>query len=397
MFDRHIFELIREYWIADQNHPRRGRAQRPVPAVDDFIALIETCFVASISREEENITKVAVVLQEDGVAVNSLGINQEIIRLENKLPFNQESLVKLSASCDPKISAVIVSRTAYSGSYEICGLMFFGRPDDRFSEIPVGHFFSTGRPDLLIVTVVSPGSMIVYRGGGEIGRFVLGDFIPARPTPFVERAMGDFMISSIRDCSSFQRYENYYWHWYRDALLHLLLESSVRGHGGTIIMIPDKKISECRSGFSSKYFLTGGLRMNELFEQCLSESRDIIVSAAYRRAVEDRLNYLAQLTCVDGALMLSTEFVPITFGATLIAPPWNGKVVVGPDGFGNSGAEFNLERLGTRHNSAASFIGAFPYCYGFVVSQDGPIRGFIKKDEKTIYCWPDCSVSMSVQ
>lgn len=174
MFDWHIFEVIREHWIRDQDHPYRGRSKRPIPEIADFVAVIETCFVASIKREEENITKFAVIWQQrEDVDSNQSYLSQEILPFERKLPFNPESLAKLSASCDPNIGAIKVTRSMEPGSYEIWGLMFFGRTDTRFSKIPVGHPFSTGRPDLLTVTAVAPGSLIIYRGAARLGGLFL--------------------------------------------------------------------------------------------------------------------------------------------------------------------------------------------------------------------------------
>ena len=403
MFEARVFEQIREYWIADQNYPQRGPRQGSIPALRDFVVLVETAFVASLKREEERFPKFSVVLlsqKNKDKEQGSSGFKQEILVLNRRLPFNPESLAKLSPACDPQTGALIVSPPEDdSENYEIWGLMFFGPMTNRFNEIPVGDDFTTFRPDLLTVTAVSPGSLIVSRGNSQIGRFVLGSFSPATPMPFVSRAMGEFMISSIMNSQGYQRYENLYWHIYRDALQYLLLEAGARGHGGTIIVIPENKVAECRMSFQARYSLQGALRIEKLIEQILSlpKSYEMSIYLSYNRAIVNRLNFLAQLACVDGALLLSGRLELIAFGTTLTAKKWPGNVVVGPDGFGTGGQGFDLSRLGTRHNSAANFIGEFPYCYGFVLSQDGPIRGFIRKDENTLYCWPDCTVSMFVQ
>ena len=100
------------------------------------------------------------------------------------------------------------------------------------------------------------GSLIVSRGDSQLGRFVLGNFYPSTPTPFVSRAMGDFVISSIRNSQSYQEHGSSYWHIYRDALEYILLEAGVRGHGGTIIVVPENKIAECTAGFDPRYKFT---------------------------------------------------------------------------------------------------------------------------------------------
>ena len=404
MFEARVFEQIRGYWIADQNHPQRGTQRRPIPALRDLVMLIETAFVASLKREEERFPKFSVVLlaeKEKDREQESSGLKQEIVVLDRRLPFSPESLAKLSPACDPQTGAWIVSPPEDdSKNYEIWGLMFFGPTTNGFTQVSVGHEFTTFRPDVLTVTAVSPGSLVVSRRDRQIGRFVLGNFSPATPMPFVSRAMGEFMISSIKDSQGYQKYGNLYWHIYRDALEYLLLEAGARGHGGTIIVIPENKVAECRTAFQAKYPLQGALRIEKLIEQILSLPKSYEMATtclSYNRAIANRLNFLAQLACVDGALLLSDHLEPLGFGATIAAQEWTGNIVVGPDSFGGGGQEFDLSRLGTRHNSAANFIGAFPYCYGFVLSQDGPIRGFIRKDENTLYCWPDCTVSMFVQ
>ena len=403
MFEARIFEQIRGYWTADQNHPQRGTRQRPIPALRDFVVLVETAFVASLKQEEERFRKFSVVLlaeKDKDKEQESSRFKQEILVLNRRLPFSPESLAKLSPACDPQTGALLVSPPEDdSENYEIWGLMFFGPMTNRFNKIPVMDEFTTLRPDMFTVTAVSPGSLAVSRGDSQIGRFVLGSFSPATPMPFVSRAMGEFMLSSIMNSQGYQRYGNLYWHIYRDALEYLLLEAGARGHGGTIIVIPENKVAECRSGFAARYHLQSTLRIEKSIEQILSlpKSHEMSIYLSYNRAVMTRLNFLAQLACVDGALLLSDHLEPIAFGTTLLAQEWRGNIVVGPDSFGGGGQEFDLSRLGTRHNSAANFIGAFPYCYGFVLSQDGPIRAFIRKDENTLYCWRDCTVSMFVQ
>lgn len=404
MFEASVFEQIRRCWITDQNHPHRGVRKGPIPNLQDFAALIETMFVASLKREEERFPKFSVVLlAEKDKEQEESGRKQEILVLDRKLPFSPESLAKLSPACDPRTGALIVSPPEDdSENYQIWGLMFFSPRTNRFNGIPVGIGFPTFRPDVLTVTAVSPGSLIVSRGDSQLGRFVLGNFYPSTPTPFVSRAMGDFVISSIRNSQSYQEHGSSYWHIYRDALEYILLEAGVRGHGGTIIVVPENKIAECTAGFDPRYNLRGALRTDKLIDDLLSLPEyealtKILSSLAHNREIVNRLNFLAQLVCVDGALLLSDHLKPIAFGATLTAREWQGNIITGADGFGGGGQEFDLSRLGTRHNSAANFIGAFPYCYGFVLSQDGPIRGFIRKDENTLYCWPDCTVSMFVE
>lgn len=120
------------------------------------------------------------------------------------------------------------------------------------------------------------------------------------------------------------------------------------------------------------------------------------LSPMYKRVCREKLDVLAQLSCVDGALVLSGSLEVVSFGATLKSPKWEGDVLVGPDGFGGGGRPFDASKLGTRHNSAINSVGASPGAICFVLSQGGPIRGLAKRDAGTVLCWPDCSTSMFV-
>lgn len=405
MFDPIVFEQVRRYWIADQEHPHRGRSQNPIPELGDFAALIETSFVASIQREEGRFANFALTLlfvDATGREQARSGSTQELIKFATALPLIPDAVTKLSPACDHRIGALAVSRLPQiSGGYGIWGLLFFGRTTTRFDEVPVSlQGFTMSRPDLLTVTAVSPGSLLVSRGIALIGRFILGKFTPARPTPFVSGAMGAVIIDSIRDSVGYQKYGNHYWHVYRDALEYLLSAAAARGHGGTIIVVPRNMVGKCEAGFQPRYGPAGRLRTTTLIEHSLGlmKGSDICITSgiAYNGEIATRLDFLAQLSCIDGALLISEDLEVIDFGTTLRGEKWQGKVVIGPDGLGGGGEEFDLSRLGTRHNAAANFVGRFPHCYGFVVSQDGPIRGFVRKDESTLYCWPDCMASMFV-
>jgi hypothetical protein len=49
-----------------------------------------------------------------------------------------------------------------------------------------------------------------------------------------------------------------------------------------------------------------------------------------------------------------------------------------------------------RHNSAINFAAQCDGSTAFVISQDGPIRAFIRLNDETVLYWPDCTVSMFV-
>jgi len=170
MFETRIFYKIRRCWIEDQNRIDHSGHETPVPELRDFIALIETAFVASLKREEEQRTRVSIILLSEKDKEHELSnSNQSILVFDRRYLFSPESVAKLSPACDPRIGALVVSPGRESAeTYEIWGLMYFDPTTNRFNEIPVHHEVSTSRPDPLMVTVDSPGSLMISIGNYQI-------------------------------------------------------------------------------------------------------------------------------------------------------------------------------------------------------------------------------------
>jgi hypothetical protein len=187
-----------------------------------------------------------------------------------------------------------------------------------------------------------------------------------------------------------------YWHYARDALELLLSEASLRGRGGTIVLLPPDVVP-AESYFASKYKLDGTFGLQATLKECIEHERQIEIDIAYRKVANESIQRISQLASVDGALILTFAFQVLAFGATLTAPRSTATPIVGPDGFGQGvGQPFDINRYGTRHRSAVDFAAAVPCAIAFVISQDGPIRAFRSEMGQPVHVWPDCTASMFV-
>ena len=111
--------------------------------------------------------------------------------------------------------------------------------------------------------------------------------------------------------------------------------------------------------------------------------------ARYKRRLSEYLDVVAQLSCVDGALIIDEHLRPLRFATHLAAPKWVGEVFEGTHKDVIPTQKVELIRFGTRHNSAICFVGACPGAIGFVISEDGPVRALLRVGE-AIWLWPDC-------
>lgn len=402
MFEETIIQSIIDAWVADQVHPGRDREQKPSPTHQDIRTILETTYLASLRHEEGRPIAFSITLfTKDSVDKElSRGRKQIIMTFKESLPFAVDALTKIAPAFNSFTSSLLVApKSGSTSEYEIWGVMFHGPDTNIFNEIPYGDDLLLSRPDVFTMTVVFPGSILISRRDGLIGRFVDGEFVRATPEPFYSKAMGQYIINLIQSHQGFVDFNNRYWHFYRETLLYLLNASSAYHHGGTIIIVPRIKIKEYGEFIQAKYILEEKLDLATLLSRILKEEKGHALDIGRintKKKFAERLDFLVQLTCVDGALVITDDLNVLSFGSTLRGPKWDGNTIIGPDGFGGGRDILDVSKLGTRHNSAINFLGACPYSIAFVISQDGQARGFIRIDEKTILCWLDCLSSMFI-
>ena len=402
MFDQTIIEKILRTWKLDQNHQYREREKKPIPSFDDVKEILEQSFLASLKREEEKpISFCLAYLSKDNIEKEAQkNRKQLIIEFENEIPFTVEGISKIAPAFDPKISALIIDKSSHGkGSFSIWGAMFFGPSLNYFVQSPISfNECFCSRPDVFMITAKSAGTLIIFRGDSQIGSIFSGDFFEAVPTPFIERGLGKYLIDKIKDTPGFKDLGIQIWHIYSNALDYLFKQSSNRGHGSTIAFISNNLIEDSLLQVRAKYKFKNKLKIDDLMYQAIKNNNNPPMSKSYMQLLTERLDFLSQLSVIDGASILGFDFNVYSFGSTLEPRnKWQGKVIIGPDGFGGGGEIFDLSKYGTRHNSAINFVGS---CNGnaivFVISQDGPVRAFVKNDDTTILCWLDCSVSMFI-
>jgi hypothetical protein len=79
---------------------------------------------------------------------------------------------------------------------------------------------------------------------------------------------------------------------------------------------------------------------------------------------------------------LGPDFTLLSFGTMFDWMPRHGdpRRVDALDGW--NGEPFDLQQVGARHNSVASFCFAHPGSLGFVVSEDGPVSCLLRPAEE---------------
>lgn len=406
-----IVAQVRHAWISDQQHPHRGRRNRPIPGSERLGILLDILFRTSLMPEPGGHVRASVAwlspsdFQEQ--EMKRARHSELALKFKRNRPLDSGVLAKLGQTTQSGSSSLLVDW--FDDAPMIWGMIYYGRGLRTLGETPATMEEGIhGAPDCPILSIDGIGSILVTRGGSVVGRIARGEFSRAIPTPFHPHAMGQILhdLFGLRVAFKNGRYvndgDNSYGHGLFECLEYLLEQLDRQGGGALVVFVPESSMEQALQHADFPWASTGSLELPDLLRARIQHQRAVkdkqwmsmpFVTRA-EALIRARLDAFARLASVDGALLLTPDFQLLGFGAKLRAPPWNGTVFEGLDGVGGGGKPFDFSRLGTRHTSALAYVGAIERSVAFVVSADGPIRGLARKGFGPIHCWPDCRLSM---
>ncbi len=191
------------------------------------------------------------------------------------------------------------------------------------------------------------------------------------------------------------------------------------GHGGTLLVVPDtlqcddpRLVDRLRVKFPCRNQriwgeLVSGLvisqRFLELDQEGIYDARSdmhYIKVRALREDVEenehrlsDGLKFVAGLTGVDGAVLMTDHFRLLGFGCEVTIESRSLNTVrIARDVSGQSGDTVPIEQYGTRHRSAFRFCSSYEDAVAFVISQDGGVKAVMRCGPDLVM-WPDINLA----
>lgn len=115
-------------------------------------------------------------------------------------------------------------------------------------------------------------------------------------------------------------------------------------------------------------------------------SNDNRYFAELEQAVFELSRVMANLTAIDGALILDKRFAILGFGAEVSAElPTPERVHRALDAEGEQRREEHVENVGTRHRAAYRFVNDHPDGLAVVISQDGGVSFVAKRGEDIVF------------
>jgi hypothetical protein len=194
----------------------------------------------------------------------------------------------------------------------------------------------------------------------------------------------------------------------------LLLYTADLKHGGTLLFVPEEYTHDdvrLKSRVSIKYVLSSRrpaealvstmaarLRNNHAAER-LDSRKTIKVGELEQNAVlaerqqecedaaRDAARFIASLSAVDGAVVLTDTLRIIGFGAEVTATFSADTFHVAQNAEGTETKEARFANYGTRHRSAFRFVGSLESSVAFVMSQDGGVKA-LRQVGSNLVMWP---------
>lgn len=339
----------------------------------DVAVAFQAVYYASIRREEGEVVRPhLVLLSEESFA--GLGSHAALLVANEPRPLAPELLRKRSLAFDRKATSFV----ATPGQD---GLMLRGVAHWAWSGNKLDRR-STGLP-MLRFDAEDAGTVVVAYDQTRLGLLRDGHFYPTRPNVFASAGFKKALVSTFARLQQSEDRARAF----MTSLQYLVRSAMSHGLGATIVVLDDWmpiEISECtEAGESVTYALRhtqDGAVPSAIRDEVMDTEATQLELSTLAPARKAYLDLVAQLACVDGALIVGPRFTPVRYGTKLRAPACNVPVFLG----GDKGQQISsvLQGVGTRHSSALNFVSHTKRSIAIAISSDGPVSTFAWLDDR---------------
>ncbi len=415
------------------------RVDPPFPSDEHLLELIETVYHLSFLAEEGRRIAIRVIYLPPHTFEhrNGLNLHGEPARLLRPAKLSVGELLKLAPAVQATESAILVCSPEgeISDRLAIWGILNLGT--EWWNLVTGADSAALCPPDCLTISSFAPGALTVSVLGAALVRLRNGRLIGTPLPELDEGPIGDFLRSAaqklyeettavlgIARYSSEPDSDHYPINLYfrtLSRLLHLIREQR---HGGALLVLPDelhpedgrladrlaikyrieipevwKTLIREAEGNHHYYRLLFPEKLQFLTHSKTATASDLKELIKWERNLErsrERISefcsFVASLSAVDGAVVITKTFKVLGFGAEIIAASPSLKFV--KEAADSTVTKSNLvpvERYGTRHRSAMRMCSSFEDCIALVVSQDGPVKA-IKRVGADVVMWNDVTL-----
>jgi len=392
--------------------------------------LFEVAYHASFLTEEGRKLHFRIIFasEEDfSKKENHSKITQRHIVFDTPRDFSISEILRLAPALDMTQVLICVSQTNRSAKdpkLGIWGLFDSGSSWWHFMH----HESSSGMPppNFLTISCTEPGHLSISAQGqifitlrnGALTEPSWGTLYSGPLSKFFDPAREKFYQDVVKQLNT-KKYDqegrdnDYPKRVYTYFIERLLFHIREKAHGGTVLFVPDyltHKDTRLLDRLDIKYPINHDEVWNLLRSDVvthkkyynlhfpLSDGIDLtadrynqVSHLDYDRdeieeATADCVRFIAGLSGVDGAVVITDRFRVLGFGAEVLVHSQNLSHVMLPGRKKKAIADY-----GTRHRSAFRFCSSFEESVGFIVSSDGGVKATHRTGSE-VTLWPDINV-----
>jgi len=404
-----LARYVEAHWPSD------SRLALPLSLLEEALS---AAFQASLTTEEARTTRFRLLLTRAEQLPDAGVPNEGVLRLrfDRTRPLNADELRRLAPAVP--FETALIAAHAEQGKLRIWGVAHSG---------PAWLAPSWGGRSIVpnwtydpIIHVTAPGQLAVRCAGQLIGALERGLLVDAALDVFDSKWLPSMFAherQTIQEehaalqasVASPTAVEHSLIGKVAQQMLRRAIQL-VRGarHGGLLLIVDTRNGPESRplSGVRLKYSLAQdepARRYRTLLFQIIEAVADASVkdsvgwedfasnqsarSEQLEQAVFEQSRVLANLTAIDGALVLDKRFSVLGFGAEVSAElPTPSRVWRAIDTEGQVRQPEDVENVGTRHRAAYRFVNDHPDGLAVVISQDGGVT-FVANRERQVVFW----------
>ena len=423
-----LVPLIATAWSKTLFFPKEKRP--PLPPDDALNDLLSLAYHTSLLREEGRRLSFRILYFPKGQTKKDSTErrrNSRLAEFADERPLTIAELRRLAPAADSTRTMICVDYNQVTG-WNVWALLDTGQNWWQFTR----HEASRGMPPPqdLCVTSLGPGELTISSGGMVLLLLRSGaTYLPrgsALDTGPVSNQLESSRRALYRDAVrrlkvkkwDEEGQDNDYPKRFHDMCLSRILSGiGELGHGGTLLVVPNQLSSSdsrlidrvsikhaCNYDYlwalmvqhlelHKKYY---DLRMpfwNRKEPISQGEFRQLSLIEGQREdneeALSDCVRFIASLSAVDGALVITDRFRVICFGAEVIAQsPTLRDVHLATNPDATELKSVSIESYGTRHRSAFRFCSSYEDSIAFVVSSDGGVKA-TKRIASQVVLWPE--------
>jgi hypothetical protein len=425
-----LYTDLHQVWNAEPLTSGWPRVDLPDRAVLD--ELLDVCYHASLMSEEGRPIVFRVALVSSTASIHPPREQplplEPIMRyvLGQPVPFTTGELRRLAPVADPRQVMIAVEAV---GAGDRRRLQIYGLIDVGMALWEMARhqrISGTSSPEALVVVCTRPGELSICRGDHPVIRLRGGQVVRPLRSVLYEGPVAAFFVhatdvlieeaiqrsglppSRVRrnepdDGRDFAHVE---------FIESVLLHTAEQHHGGALLFVPDRVADDdplLLRNISIKYHLPSTrardalleamavrLERNDLRERLHEQSmlsREQLEELEaldwnqreHEDSAQDAARFIASLTAVDGAVILTDQLRIIGFGAEVRVSDSGMDTIYhakNEEGTAATGGPFTS--YGTRHRSAFRFVEGMDPAVAFILSQDGGIKAATLVADKVV-------------